>query len=239
MPRHTRKMDSPRSALITGGSTGLGLATAHHLAALGLGVTVTGRTRSTLDLAVGELEAAGADAIGVVADASDWEDNERAVAAHVTRHGGLDVAVANAGFTASGDLADGDPNQWRTMVLTNVLGPALFVKACLSHLTAPGGQVVLVGSVAGRIIRPGSLYGATKAAVAALAENLRPQLTASGIKVALVEPGITDTPFWGEAGAPSFALESAAVAEAVGWIVQQPIGVDVNELLVRPVGQPI
>ena len=232
-------MNSPRSALITGGSTGLGRATALHLAALGLGVTVTGRTQSTLDAAVAELKAAGADAVGVLADASGWEDNQRAVAAHVSHHRGLDVVVANAGFTASGNLADGDPDQWRSMVLTNVLGPALLVKACLPHLIAPGGQIVLVGSVAGRIVRPGSLYGATKAAVAAFAENLRPQLTTSGIKVALVEPGITDTPFWGEAGAPSFALESAAVAEAIGWIVQQPVGVDVNELLVRPVGQPI
>jgi NADP-dependent 3-hydroxy acid dehydrogenase YdfG len=232
-------MESARSALVTGGSTGLGLATARHLTAIGMGVTVTGRTQSTLDAAVAELKAAGADAVGVVADASEWEDNQRAVAAHVAHHGGLDVAVANAGFTASGDLADGDPEQWRSMILTNVLGPALLVKACLPLLTAPGGQIVLVGSVAGRIIRPGSLYGATKAAIAALAENLRPQLTTSGIKVALVEPGVTDTPFWGEAGAPSFALESAAVAEAVGWIVQQPIDVDINELLVRPVGQPI
>jgi NADP-dependent 3-hydroxy acid dehydrogenase YdfG len=232
-------MDSPRSALITGGSNGLGLATAHHLANLGLGVTVTGRTQSTLDAAVAELKATGTDAIGVVADASGWADNEWAVAAHIAHHGGLDVAVANAGFTASGDLANGDPDQWRSMVLTNVLGPALLVKACLPLLTAPGGQIVLVGGVAGRIIRPGSVYRATKAAIAAVAENLRPQLTTSGIKVALVEPGVTDTPFWGEAGAPSFALESAAVAEAVGWIVQQPIDVDINELLVRPVGQPI
>jgi NAD(P)-dependent dehydrogenase (short-subunit alcohol dehydrogenase family) len=176
-------MESARSALVTGGSTGLGLATARHLTAIGMGVTVTGRTQSTLDAAVAELKAAGADAVGVVADASEWEDNQRAVAAHVAHHGGLDVAVANAGFTASGDLADGDPEQWRSMILTNVLGPALLVKACLPLLTAPGGQIVLVGSVAGRIIRPGSLYGATKAAIAALAENLRPQLTTSGIKV--------------------------------------------------------
>ena len=96
------------------------------------------------------------------------------MAEHVARHGGLDVVVANAGFTAAGDLADGDPDQWRSMVLTNVLGPALLVRAALPRLTTPGGQIVLVGSVAGRIIRPGSLYGATKAAVAALAENLRP-----------------------------------------------------------------
>jgi NADP-dependent 3-hydroxy acid dehydrogenase YdfG len=232
-------MDSPRSALLTGGSTGLGLATAHHLAGLGLGVTVTGRTPATLDAAVAELGDAGADVLGVVADAADWADNQRSVAEHVAHHGGLDVVVANAGFTAAGDLSDGDPDQWRSMVLTNVLGPALLVRAALPHLTAPGGQIILVGSVAGRIIRPGSLYGATKAAVAALAENLRPQLTASGIRVALVEPGITDTPFWGDGGAPPFALASTAIAEAVGWIVGQPAGVDVNELLVRPVGQPI
>jgi NADP-dependent 3-hydroxy acid dehydrogenase YdfG len=232
-------MDSPRSALVTGGSTGLGLATAGHLAGLGLGVTVTGRTPSTLRAAVDELRETGADVVGVEADAADWSDNERAVAEHVAHHGGLDVVVANAGFTAAGDLADGDPDQWRSMVLTNVLGPALLVKAALPHLTAPGGQVVLVGSVAGRIIRPGSLYGATKSAVAALAQNLRPQLTAAGIRVALVEPGITDTPFWGDAGAPPFALDPSAIAEAVGWIVGQPANVDVNEVLVRPVGQPV
>ncbi len=75
--------------------------------------------------------------------------------------------------------------------------------------------------------------------MAAIAENLRPQLTSSGIRVALVEPGITDTPFWGDAGAPPFALEADAVAEAVAYIVSQPAGVDVNELMVRPVGQPI
>ena len=232
-------MAPSRSALVTGGSTGLGLATAHTLVRLGLGVTVTGRTPETLGAAVEELRSSGADALGVVADAAEWADNERVVAEHVAHHHGLDVAVANAGFTAPGDLADGDPDLWRSMVLTNVLGPALLVKAALPHLTAPGGQVVLVGSVAGRIIRPGSLYGATKAAVAAIAQNLRPQLTDSGIRVALVEPGITDTPFWGDAGAPPFALEAEAVAEAVGYIVSQPIGVDVNEVMVRPVGQPI
>ncbi len=155
-------MDTARSALVTGGSTGLGLATAHHLAGLGFGLTITGRTEATLDAAVAELAAAGADVQGAVADAAEWADNERSVAVHLARHGALDVVVANAGFTAAGDLADGDPDQWRAMVLTNVLGPALLVKAALPHLPAPGGQVVLVGSVAGRVIRPGSLYGATK-----------------------------------------------------------------------------
>ena len=122
-------MDSTRSVLITGASTGLGLATAHHLAGLGFRLTVTGRTAATLDAATVELEAAGADVLGVVADASEWADNERAVAAHVERHGSLDVVVANAGFAAGGNFVGGGPEQWRAMVLTNVLGPALLVKA--------------------------------------------------------------------------------------------------------------
>jgi NADP-dependent 3-hydroxy acid dehydrogenase YdfG len=231
-------MEPSRSALVTGASTGLGLATAHHLAGLGYGVTVTGRTASTLEHAVTELESAGAEVQGIVADASDWSDTEQAVAAHVARFGGLDAVVANAGFTAAGDLADGDPERWRTMVLTNVLGPALLAKASLPHL-APGGHIVLVGSVAGKVVRPGSLYGATKHAVSGLAANLRAQLTGTGIRVAVVEPGIVDTPFWGGDGAPDFALDPSVVAEAVGFILGQPAGVDVNELLVRPVGQGV
>lgn len=232
-------MDNSRSALITGGSTGLGLATARHFASSGYRLTLTGRTPNTLKAAVAELVATGADVLGVVADASDWADNQRTVADHVGHHGGLDVVVANAGFTVAGDLVDGDPDQWRAMVLTNVLGPALLVKAAVPHLTTPGGHIVLLGSVAGRVIRPGSLYGVTKHAVTALGSNLRAQLTASGIRVAVVEPGIADTSFWGEDGPPAVALESSAVAEAIGYIVGQPPGVDINELLVRPVGQTI
>ena len=232
-------MDSSRSVIITGASTGLGLATAHHLADLGLTVTVTGRSASSLDASVEELSRAGADVLGVVADASDWDDTCRVVAAHLERFGRLDVVVANAGFTAAGDFRDGDPDQWRSMVLTNVLGPALLVKAALPHLTAPGGQIVLVGSVAGRVIRPGSLYGVTKHAVTAMAANLRAQVTDDGVRVAVVEPGIVDTPFWGPAGAPAVALGAEAVAATVAWIVQQPDGVDVNEVMVRPVGQQI
>ncbi|MDA8342905.1 MAG: SDR family NAD(P)-dependent oxidoreductase [Actinomycetota bacterium] len=226
-----------RSALVTGGTTGLGLAIAHRLVRMGLGVTVTGRDRSKLTSAVAELEGAGASVLGTVADAADWEDTERVVADHVERHGGLDVAIANAGFTTAGDLVDGDPLHWRSMVLTNVLGPALLIKAAVPHLPAPGGQIILVGSVAGRVGRTGSLYGVTKHAVAALGENARLQLTASGIRVALVEPGVVDTPFWDITGMPPAALGTEAIAATVAWIVEQPHQVDVNEVVVRPTGQ--
>lgn len=228
-----------RSALVTGGTTGLGLAIAHRLAGMGLGITITGRDPSKLAAAVAELEGAGASVLGTVADAADWDDTEGAVAAHVERHGGLDVAVANAGFTTAGDLVDGDPGAWRSMVLTNVLGPALLIKAAVPRLPAPGGQIVLVGSVAGRVIRPGSLYSVTKHAVASLGENARLQLTASGIRVATVEPGVVDTPFWDETGMPPVSLHTGVIADAVAWIVDQPAGVEVGEIVVRPTGQLI
>ena len=228
-----------RSALVTGGTTGLGLAIAHRLAGMGLGITITGRDPSKLAAAVAELEGAGASVLGTVADAADWDDTEGAVAAHVERHGGLDVAVANAGFTTTGDLVDGDPEAWRSMVLTNVLGPALLIKAAVPHLPAPGGQIVLVGSVAGRVIRAGSLYSVTKHAVASLGENARLQLTASGIRVATVEPGVVDTPFWDGTGMPPVSLHAGVIADTVAWIVDQPEGVEVGEIVVRPTGQLI
>ena len=172
-------------------------------------------------------------------DASDWATTSSAVDTHVQRFGGLDVAVANAGFTSAGDLLDGDPSQWADMVATNVLGPALLVKAAGPHLMASRGLMVFLGSVAGRTHRAGSLYGPTKRAVAGLAESTRLQLTTTGVRVALVEPGITESPFWGETGTPTWALEPSAIAGAIGWLVDQPVGVDINDIVIRPIGQPV
>ena len=99
--------------------------------------------------------------------------------------------------------------------------------------------MVFLGSVAGRTHRAGSLYGPTKRAVAGLAESTRLQLTTAGVRVALVEPGITETPFWRNAGTPTWAIEPSAIADAIGWLVDQPDGVDVNDIVIRPVGQPL
>lgn len=228
-----------RSALVTGGTSGIGLATARHLLQLGLGVTITGRDPDRLDLAVASLRDEGPDIHGAQADASDWDSMSHAVADHVHRFGGLDVAVANAGFTTVGDLLDGDPDQWAEMVATNVLGPALLVKAAGPHLIESRGLMVFLGSVAGRTHRAGSMYGPTKRAVAGLAESTRLQLTSAGVRVALIEPGITETPFWSDASTPAWALEPTAIAATISWLVNQPEGVDINDIVIRPVGQPL
>jgi NADP-dependent 3-hydroxy acid dehydrogenase YdfG len=125
------------------------------------------------------------------------------------------------------------------MVLTNVLGPALLARATLPHLEATGGRLVLIGSVAGLKNSPGNLYSATKWAVTGLAENLRMYATSRGIGITLVNPGMIDTPFWPDDGAPSFAMPPQHVAEAICFALDQPAGVDLNTLTIRPIGQPI
>jgi NADP-dependent 3-hydroxy acid dehydrogenase YdfG len=227
-----------RTVLITGGSSGIGAAAARLLLADGHRVAVTGRSTEKLDAFLDEAGRPD-ELLGITADATDWRSTEAAVASTVERFGGLDVAVANAGFTSADTIVDGDPNTWHAMVLTNVLGPALLAKAALPHLQATRGRLVLVGSVAGFTNTPGNLYSATKWAVTALAENIRMQMTALGVGVTLIAPGMTATPFWKTGTQPPTTLSAQAVAETIRFAMDQPAGVDINTLVVRPIGQSI
>jgi NADP-dependent 3-hydroxy acid dehydrogenase YdfG len=228
--------------LITGGSSGIGAATARELLALGHQVIVTGRDEARLG---GFAKVAGAREalLTVVGDATDYDAVKAAVDAAVERFGRLDNVVANAGFSTHDNLANGDPARWRDMVLVNVLGPALLVKAALPALTEAAGRIVFVGSVAGLKNTPGNMYSATKWAVTGLAENTRMLVTGSGVGVTLVAPGRVETPFWDNrsAGGPLDGpiLTAEDVARAVRWALTQPAGVDVNTVVIRPVGQAI
>jgi NAD(P)-dependent dehydrogenase (short-subunit alcohol dehydrogenase family) len=234
-----------KTVLITGGTSGIGAHTARLLLDRGHCVAVTGRDDAKLE---SFLKAADRPdrLLGLIADAADWEATRSAVARTVEHFGALHAAVANAGF-ASGDgartlgatLADGDPTLWPPMVLTNVLGPALVARAALPHLEATSGRLVLVGSVAGLKNAPANLYSATKWAVTGLAENLRMHATTRGIGVTLVNPGMIDTPFWEGGSTPSFAMPPQHVAESICFALDQPAGVDLNTLTIRPIGQPV
>src|SRR3954466_14521565 len=116
------------------------------------------------------------------------------------------------------------------MVLTNVYGCALTIRATLPSLKESKGHLLLTGSVAGRRALSGSLYSATKWAVTALGEAARLELNGSGVRVTLIEPGQVDTPFFEQR--PSGALQAEDVAGAVMYAVSQPPHVDVNEILV-------
>ncbi|MGW3201490.1 SDR family oxidoreductase [Streptomyces sp. NPDC001118] len=230
--------DSP-VALITGGATGIGAAVARQLLAAGHRVTVTGRTEARLrDFADG-LGNPG-ELLTVPGDASAFDDVQIAVDRTLKTHGRLDTVVANAGFATHDTVAEGDPAGWTEMVLTNVLGPALLVRASVEALRETRGRIVLIGSVAGFVNTPGNLYGATKWAVTGLAENTRRQVTEFGIGVTLVAPGRVETPFWDGLGSlpPGRLLTADQIADSVVWAIRQPAGVDVNTVVVRPLGQP-
>jgi NADP-dependent 3-hydroxy acid dehydrogenase YdfG len=225
------------TVIITGGSSGIGAALTRRLLSDGYCVVATGRDEGRLSsLAKGT----GADdrLATVVADASSWAETQRVVQTCVSRFGRIDAVVANAGYTTPGDLRTGDPESWPAMVLTNVLGPALLVRAALGELEQSGGRAVIVGSVAGHKNSPGNLYGAAKWGVTGLAENLRMALTSSGVGVTLISPGVVDTAFYPE-GAPETNLAPDDVAATIAWVLRQPTGVDINTLVVRPVGQAI
>jgi NADP-dependent 3-hydroxy acid dehydrogenase YdfG len=123
------------------------------------------------------------------------------------------------------------------MVLTNVLGPALSIRACLPHFREQNaGHLLLTSSVAGRRWVIGSLYSCTKHAVTAMGESLRQEVAETNIKVTVIEPGAVDTPFFDNR--PDSALDADDVARAVMFALTQPPHVDVNEVLIRPVHQP-
>src|SRR5207237_4058495 len=108
----------------------------------------------------------------------------------------------------------------RAMVLTNVYGAALTIRATLEAVKGSRGHFVLTGSVAGRRALPGSLYSATKWAVTAMGESLRQELNDTGVRVTLIEPGMVDTPFFDNP--VSGVLEADDVARAVMFAVSQP-----------------
>ncbi|MFD7453438.1 SDR family oxidoreductase [Kitasatospora sp. NPDC059827] len=232
--------DSPVT-LITGGSSGIGAATARRLLAEGHRVAVTGRDGARLARFAEEAAAKPDTLLTIAADAADHEAVEAAVQATVRTFGRLDTVVANAGYATHDSLADGDPAGWRDMVLTNVLGPALLIRSSLAALKESKGRIVLIGSVAGLVHTPGNIYGATKWAVTGLAENTRRLVTADGIGVTLVAPGRVETNFWeGAGGAPQgLNLTADQIADSIVWAVRQPAGVDVNTVVIRPVGQSV
>ncbi|MEU9017929.1 SDR family oxidoreductase [Actinomadura sp. NPDC048394] len=229
--------DGAPVTLVTGGGSGIGAATTRILLGRGHRVAITGRGEDRLKAFAAD---AGDALLTFPGDASDPGAVQAAVDGTVAEFGRLDHVVANAGFSTHDDLADGDPERWREMLLNNVLGPALLIKAALPALRAAGGRIVLVGSTAGVKNTPGNFYSVTKFAVSALAENARVLVTGSGVGVTLVSPGRVESPFWDsrEDGVPDGPVMTAEnVAQSIAWALAQPAGVEVNSVVLRPSGQ--
>jgi NADP-dependent 3-hydroxy acid dehydrogenase YdfG len=220
--------------LITGASSGIGAETARQAAQAGYRLVLAARSIDKLEALAGELGGDGR-AIAVACDVTEWEQQEAMVAAALGRFGRIDVAWANAGFGARRGFLNESPELWRSMVLTNVYGAALTIRATMPALRESKGHLLLTSSVVGRRSLPGSVYSATKWAVTGMGESARQELDGSGVRVTLIEPGMVDTPFFDNP--VSGALEPADVARAVIYAISQPPHVDVNEILIRPTAQ--
>ena len=230
-------MTDSKVLLITGASSGIGAATARHAVEAGWRVALAARSEDKLADLAQEL---GGDekAKAIRCDVTSWDDQQAAVSAAIDHFGRLDAFLANAGFGAARGFQEEDVEHWKAMIDTNVYGAALSIRAALGPFREQGhGHVVLMGSVAGRRALPGSLYSATKWAVTAMGESLRAEVADTAIKTTVIEPGMVDTPFFDNR--PSGALEPGDIARAVIYALSQPDHVDVNEVMVRPVNQPV
>jgi NAD(P)-dependent dehydrogenase (short-subunit alcohol dehydrogenase family) len=178
------------SALVTGGSSGIGLAIGRMLVAEGFDVTLASRTVEKCEAAAAEL---GAHA--VAADVSKEEDCEHVVQEHVARAGGLDVLVNSAGIGIAARLEDVQTRHLDRQLGINVRGLVLVTRAAIPHLRATRGWIVNLASIAGTEPVPIlPIYAATKAAVISLTRSLNADLDEDGVRAIAICPGFVDTP---------------------------------------------
>jgi NAD(P)-dependent dehydrogenase (short-subunit alcohol dehydrogenase family) len=181
--------------LVTGGSSGIGRATALRLAGHGARVAVAARSAGALAEVVEGLKQRGGEGLAVPTDVADREQCRRAVERTVERFGGLDVLVCSAGVSMRGAFADSDPDAVERVFRVNFFGTLYTTLYALPHLRRTRGSLVAVSSMVGKRNTPSySVYGASKFAVQGLYESLRAELAPDGVHVGVVSPGHVATP---------------------------------------------
>ena len=179
-----------KSALVTGGSSGIGLAIARALRGEGYNLTLAARKVERLEAAGVELEAAT-----MPVDVRDEDACRALVEAHVGRFGGLDVLVNSAGVGIAGTIGDLTTKAWNLQQDVNLRGTFLMTREALPHLRAARGYVLNLASIAGTVATPGlAAYGASKAAVIAFTRSLIREEADNGVRATALCPGFVDTP---------------------------------------------
>ncbi|WP_407285218.1 SDR family oxidoreductase [Streptomyces sp. BP-8] len=234
---------------ITGASSGIGEATATYLAAHGAHLVLGARREDRLNAVVDRIRAEGGSATGVVVDVTRREDLKRLTDRAVAHFGRLDVLVSNAGTMAISPFDELRQDDWDAMVATHITGLLNGIGAALPLFRRQrSGQFVNVASTAAYVVKPPqAVYAATKTAVKVLTEGLR-QESGPDLRVTLVSPGFTNTEGVGKGASPEaaaavirqrdeIAMPPSAVASAIGYAIEQPDGVDISEIVVRPTVQ--
>lgn len=235
--------------VITGASSGLGEATAHHLAAAGAFLVLAARRGDRLEALAAQIRAGGGRAETVVADVSRRADVEAVVQKAVASFGRVDVMVNNAGLMAIAPLSEGKVDEWERMIDINVKGVLYGIAAALPVFQKQGaGHFINIASVAGvKVFSPGgTVYSGTKFAVRAISEGLRHEV-GGAIRTTVISPGAVDSELkLGSSHAQSAqtvnefyqqAIPADSVARAIAYAIEQPADVDINEIVLRPTVQ--
>jgi NADP-dependent 3-hydroxy acid dehydrogenase YdfG len=228
--------------LITGGLKGIGAASAIAFGRIGARMVLAARSLSGGDELIERIREAGGEAIIESVDVRDATAQERLARRALDEWGRIDFLLANAGIADQSRVADGDPDRWRSVVETNLLGVAYSCRAVLPAMLEQGsGHILIMSSVSGRESYVGEpIYIATKWGQVGFAHALRLELLKPGIRVTIVEPGLVDTPLTRDNPKVRPLLEEIEplaaedVAQAVLFAFQQPQHVAVSEIVVRP-----
>jgi NADP-dependent 3-hydroxy acid dehydrogenase YdfG len=241
-------------AIVTGASSGIGAAIARELAGLGAAVVASARRQEKLEAVVAGINRFGGKALAVTGDASIRTEVDRLLERAAEWAGEIgarfEIVIVNAGRGLAGGTLGSDLTQWEEVYATNVLGAAYLMRRAAEILIRQeSGDIVVLGSVAGHHVSPFSgFYGSSKWAIWSAAEALRREICGKKVRVTTIKPAIVLSEFQEVAGyneenfgkgVKKFGklLDPEDVARSIGFVLQQPAHVHINELVIRPTGQ--
>jgi NADP-dependent 3-hydroxy acid dehydrogenase YdfG len=242
---------SGKVVIITGASSGIGLATAKLLAKQGAILSLAARRKDRLDMLVEEITTSGGTAKAFITDISKRQDVAALIAGTLQAFGKIDVLFNNAGVMPISMLESLHYDEWEQMIDINIKGVLYGIGATLPYfIRQKSGHFINVSSVAGHLVAPSSsVYSGTKFAVRAISEGLRQEVKPYNIRTSIISPGITESelthtitdekikPMIGQIA--SMAISADSIARAVAYVIDQPDDVDVNEMIIRPTAQPM
>jgi NADP-dependent 3-hydroxy acid dehydrogenase YdfG len=243
-------------AVVTGASSGIGEATARHLADHGASVAVLARRKDRLDALVTQIETAGGSALAVEADISDRAQSDQAIQAVIERFGRLDILVNNAGLMLLGPVVGADVEEWERMIAVNQKGLLYMTNAALPHLLAAAedeprkvADIVNISSIAGRVAWANfGVYNMTKFGVNGFTEALRQEVTKRHVRVGVLEPGAVETELVSHNNETvknelkasddiPEPLQPEDIADGIAFMVTRPRRSSVSELWAMPTSQ--
>lgn len=232
--------------VVTGASSGIGRAVARRFAEEGAKLVLAARSADRLAAVAAEI---GGDALAVPADITRAEDIARLYAAARERFGGIDILFANAGSYVSGDVVDGDPDEFDKIIAINVNSVVRMVHAVLPEMIARrSGDVIVTSSISGhQAIHWEPVYSATKHAVQSFVHGVRRQVSPHNVRVGALAPGMVLNELWGiddpaeieRRAAAHEGLVSEDVAEALLFMLTRPPHVTIRDLVMLPQNQDL